>query len=237
MPVNRFFSSSPLAKGLTYYIEGKELHHLKNVIRLQVGSAIELIDGEGSLGLGSIEAIDKTKACVSLTEVKFYKPSSSKLVLAQAMPSMNHLDLILEKGCELGVDEFWIFHSKRATKLPREEKKERFYNICISALKQSGRYYLPKIQLIPSMKAFPQFIGNRFFGDIREKALFYHEPIETNTLLIIGPESGFTDDEVQYLEDHFFATGIKLSQNVLRAETAAIAGCAMMASLYRNTHE
>ncbi|MBI5273989.1 MAG: 16S rRNA (uracil(1498)-N(3))-methyltransferase [Chlamydiales bacterium] len=231
MPNNRFFTPYELKINQTIELEDKELHHLSHVTRCKVGELVEIVNGRGYLATGIIEVLSKKSASISITSTHFEERKKTRIILAQSIPLMNHLEMILEKGTELGVDEYYLFPSSKSSSLPNKEKLSRFDFILTSSIKQSGRLYLPSIKLYPSLQQVPIIHGNRFFGDVRENASYLQQAPLVDTILFIGPESGFTNDEVLYLESDYMAKGIKLSSNILRVETAAITGIGMLAML------
>ena len=134
------------------------------------------------------------------------------------------MDLILEKGTELGISEFIFFFSKNSSiKKISKNKVERMKNITISAIKQCKRLDLPNISIVKDIKKV-KLQKNSFFGDIRNNATFLldilEKPIKNSILFFIGPEKGFSKEEMSFLEKQ--AKGVSLSNNTLRSETAAI---------------
>lgn len=228
MPHNRYYSHLKLQPDIEILLEDKEHHHLKNVMKNTPGDIIDVVDGEGGLAKGKIIEVEKRSTTIYIQDVHRATQPTSKVVLAQAMTSMAHLDFILEKGSEIGIDEFWIFPTARSSKLFTLDKINRFQSILVSSMKQCSRLFLPTIHRFESMKELPDTVDQRYFGDVRENAKKRTESISGSFVLVIGPESGFTDKEVEWLEEHYFANGIKLSNNILRAETAAIAGAAIL---------
>ncbi len=209
MPADRFFLPQPLQSPL--FLEGKELHHLAHVMRARIGETLEIVNGQGELATAELVSLDKKKAELKIISHKKASPPQQKLILAQAYT--RHLDWIIEKGTELGADEFWLFpgdqSEKKVPQLPRLE------TLAIQALKQCGRLFLPKIVSKPSL---PQFSGSVFYGDPHASPL--KGPFSTTIIFIIGPEKGFSPRELDYLAKN--GQGVSLHENILRAETAAI---------------
>jgi 16S rRNA (uracil1498-N3)-methyltransferase len=226
MGINRFFIESSLKKDATVSIPEEEKKHFK-VMRLQEKDEIELINGKNILAKGTITSIEKKKTLVLITNVSEEKKPKQKLILYQAYVKPTKIDLILEKGCELGVDQFVFFKSKRAEKL-FSLKKQRHKAILTSSIKQCGRLDLPLVVYTDTFN--PSRDTCLYFGDLRENAPFFPEYLYKNQTdkaigFINGPESGFSDEEIKEFEAKFKAVGISLNKNVLRTETAAI--CAL----------
>lgn len=227
MPAERYFIPCDLLENQTVRIEGQEYHHLRHVMRTEVGDSIELVNGKSFLAEGRVQSIGKNHGEILVLNVKQDTSSKPLLILAQAIPRMNRLEYILEKGTELGVREFWLFPSQLSEKSTfSPNQQNRLQQMTVSAMKQCGRLDLPPIKYLPPLKEWPQeSILTSFFGDTREKTpyLTKNEQIEP-FLLFIGPESGFHPSEVSLLETKFHAKGIKLHENILRVDTAAIIG-------------
>ncbi len=227
MPHNRFFTEDLLEKNSLIQIREKELQHLVQVMRAKIGDKVEIVDGKGWLAEGIIASLQKQQASIEITKKEFSKGLESKLILACAVPLMNHLDFILEKGTELGVDEFWLHISSKSQSLSKE-RVPRLQSLIVAALKQSGRLYLPKITFFSSLESIPKNQGSYYFGDLSPKAEYPQISSSQNLILFIGPEGGYTEQEIHFIKTHFSALGIKLSENILRAETAALAGAVLL---------
>lgn len=212
MPVNRYYS-------FTETITGDELTHLK-VTRAKVDDQIELIDGKGRLATATITSINKKEATVAIQSTHTEPPKKGP-ILAQAIPRLNRLDTILEKGCELGASSFWLFPGDLSEKKElTPTQKKRCDRIIINALKQCGSLYLPTIEWKPPLTSWEDIPSPAFYGDPTANT-----PLSPAAIIIIGPESGFSENEHTWLKQH--ATGARLHHNILRTDTAAIAALAI----------
>jgi len=209
----RFYIDNPLKIGEILTIPKDELHHMKKVMRVQSEEKIEIVNGKGDIAIGKfaneITLISKTHS----------PPDPYKKILALANPLQNHLEIIIEKGTELGISDFILFPSvKSPIRKFSDAKKNRCKKISISSIKQCKRLYLPKISFINSPENLPAatyYLGdpNGTFPSIKQKS---------DIAFIIGPESGFTKEETSYFTEITKAIPTKLSDNILRCETAAI---------------
>lgn len=230
MPAERFFiqdSSFFINKGVL--LEGDEFHHLVHVMRLRVGETAELINGMGSLAEATVKAIGKHSAKLQITSVHTEKPPKYRLILAEALPRFTKLEYVIEKSVELGVTDLWLFPGKLSEKKNLSlTQVERILHITLSAIKQCGRLLIPKIQILPSILEWKQenIPPAAFFGDTDPSApsfLKALQSLDSSSLLIaIGPEKGFHEDEVIYMEKTLSIKGVSLHKNILRTETAAI---------------
>lgn len=238
MPADRYFIDTALQQGDFVTLEGQEHHHLNNVMRAKVGDVVELVNGRGFLAEGVVTTLTRRDATLHLESVSFEGPPSSSLILAQAVPRMNRLDLIVEKGTELGMTALWLFSSDRSERQKlTEHQLERLHHLAISAMKQCGRLYLPDIivkeHLIDSFE-LPEHAA-ALFGDVSSSApslLGFWPKIAQKSELIffVGPESGFTEKETERLIKKG-VNGVALHRNILRTETAAICALALLQHL------
>ncbi len=226
MPAYRFFTDQVLKEKKEITLEGFEHKHIKQVMRLDVGNEIEVTDGKGNLALAKICVCEKSSTTVEITTLTFF-PKEHDLILLQAMPKASKLDLILEKGVELGLTEIHIFMGEKSIQKLPLEKLGRLQTIATSALKQSARLYLPQIKVISPISKWPDAPSNAFFGDLGEGApLLFNALGEIQGIKKLyfcnGPEAGFTKKELKLLRQKKF-NGVSLHTNVLRTETAPLA--------------
>jgi len=223
MPHDRFYIDAPLEKECT--LEGDEFEHLSRVMRKKEGDEIELINGRNQLAHARIESLKKRSAHLAILNCREEKPLLPPLVLVQAFPKLTNLELILQKGTELGVSTFWIFKSTLSEKKDlSENQKKRLDHIVISAMKQCGRLDRPALKW-----GFPDPLsGHIYVGTLRKGAPPLSQIAKHPATLIIGPEKGLTEEETKKYES--VGQGVSLGPYILRAETAAIAGLAILAS-------
>lgn len=231
MPAERYYQDSPLEKGTSILLDGTEFHHLAHVMRGQVDDEVEVVNGRGTLARATITSIDKKKAYIHIEETHFEDPPKFEVILAQAMPRLNRLDFILEKGTELGMTDIWLFpgaHSERKTLT--DHQIERLKAITIAAMKQCGRLYLPKITIMPAISQWPKPALPLFFGDVNPDSPIFQtmwKENEKGLIFAVGPESGFTTHEIQQLKEKE-GTGVMLHRSVLRTDTASISALALI---------
>lgn len=233
MPAERFFVDQPLEPSHSVILQGQEFHHLKNVMRMRVGEAVEVSNGAGALAHVTVLQLAKDHAVLTITAMEYEQKCEVDIILAQAWPRSNRLDFILEKGTELGVTQFWLypsFHSPK--KAPTEHQLERMKALTIAAMKQCGRLFLPELIIKPPLIQWKKPEGTCFFGDIRPSATHFlsaweRMPKVSPIIFFVGPESGFTEEEVANF-DRLGVQGVKLHKNVLRTETAALVALSLI---------
>lgn len=235
MPHNRFYYPHDLEPQTKITLLGDEHHHLYKVMRLQANEHVELIDGRGKLAFGTIENTNKEATTIAILDVT-QEREKRRLILAQSMMRGQKMDLIVEKATELGVSEFIFYSSDTSEKsLLSENQLKRMHQILISASKQCGRLFLPQIEFVSHLDEVWKREAIFLYGDLFDAAPFcfsIKEKIaatEKALCILIGPEKGFSEEENTILKQK--ALGVRLSKNILRAETAAIASVCLLAPL------
>jgi 16S rRNA (uracil1498-N3)-methyltransferase len=227
MPQNRFFLDAPFSTHANLALDGDELHHLR-VMRLAVGETVALVNGKGALAEARLDSLDKKSASLHLLSVEVSSRSPCSIHLGIPLMRPSKLEWLIEKGTELGVDAFFLYRADRSEKEDLSMNQlERLRLLTIAALKQSGRLYLPSMAVMPNLMALSAGSNptHFFFGDIGTQNRF-PEKLSGDTLLVTGPERGFSKEEIALLQSK--GTGVKLGTYILRAETAPIAGLAIL---------
>lgn len=224
MPENRYYIETSLEQGASVPLLGEELRHLR-VMRKTVGDSLELVNGKNELAECRLEILDRKSAHIRIEKVHHSAENGAKLILVQALTKPSLLEWIVEKGTELGASDFWLFPAERSGKKElSNEQRRRLRLITIAALKQCGRLDLPSIIEKPILSKWGALSGQKFFGDLKEEAPHFAklEMTRGDLLFFIGPEAGFSTQEIALLEGPLQARGVKLHKNILRTETAAL---------------
>lgn len=206
--------------------------HLSRVLRKKVGECVILFDGKGHSITAEIIKIDKKQTTLKLQDKQTSTPKPTlDITLGQVMAKGDKMDFVIQKATELGISCIYPLRSEHCdVKLDekREQKRlEHWKNISISACEQSGRDWLPEIHPISEFNDFCKncIQKNKYLMhpmDVNSKERTTQNAQNTNIALLVGPEGGFSDKEInQALELGF--TGMRLGNNVLRTETAALA--------------
>ena len=238
MAEHRFFvpTSFDVAK---VEVSGKEAHHLIHVLRAQIGDSVGLFDGQGNIATAEIVAITKRKADLRI-ESSQTAPSEpgSPIVLAAAIPKGDRFRWLVEKLTELGVARLIPLRTNHSLIDPREGKFKRMRQTVIEACKQCGRSRLMQIdaatdwqQLV--QREFPQravFVAHPGAMPPRIECLRRSDDADTDVVLAVGPEGGFSEEEIKVAVDAG-ANLIGLGPAPLRIETAAVA----LAAIFRLT--
>jgi 16S rRNA (uracil1498-N3)-methyltransferase len=234
MPHNRYFLDAFFDEHATLSLSGGEHRHLTCVLRSKAKDLVELVNGKGQLALAEITALKKNEALLTIQRILEQRPSPFPLILAQAIPHMNHLEWIIEKGTELNVSAFWLFPGMLSEKITLNDSQQlRLKNLMISSMKQCGRLDLPGIILHPPLAQWRPMQGTLLFGDTAPGVPYLWDlpltkPLKPPLILFIGPEKGFDFKERTLLLTVLKAQGIRIHPNTLRTETAPLAALAQL---------
>ncbi len=212
----RLFIDAPFAEMMELPLPKEELRHFK-VLRIHPHEMIPLVNGRGQLAEALVLSSDR----LVIKKVTNSPPPRYQSVIIQGLTESTHLDLLIEKGCELGVTHFYLFTAKKSKKTSLSPNKmERLHKILISALKQSHRLHLPQIAVFPSLKEVTPLPKNIFLADPQGERLSLLPSEDCG--ILVGPESGFTKEEIGFIETKLQAKKISLNDNILRTETASM---------------
>ncbi|MEO0142995.1 MAG: RsmE family RNA methyltransferase [candidate division WOR-3 bacterium] len=230
---NLFYIPSAKTVSNRIFIEERECHHLKNVLRIKRGEIIFLTDGKGNQFKAEVIDIKRNGVEIKVLEKEFIPQRDDFILELGFVPLKGRRnDFIIEKGTELGIRRFLIFGTKAAVvKEIGQTKFEHLRNIAVAAMLQSLQYYLPEIMLLKDDSA----LLSNFAG---YNSVFVADPDGVRDFLvngkrilyIVGPEGGFEKSEVKKFTE-YGACLISLGKNRLRSETAAIVGITKILSL------
>lgn len=234
MPAERYYIDRSPSLHEQVELADAEFHHLARVMRARVNDPVELVNGKGMLAEATVSEILKDRVRLHIDAISQENRTGPTVILAQAIPKPNRLDFVLEKGTELGVDEFWLFPGMTSVKKDFSPNQlERAGSLLLAAMKQCGRLFLPSITLKPRLKDWLKIPSPAYFGDTDRHAPLFsplanNKPLPESILFFVGPESGFTEEEVAFLKTHD-AEGVKLHQNILRTDTASLLAVGLIA--------
>jgi 16S rRNA (uracil1498-N3)-methyltransferase len=229
--MSRHFAETIPAVGATLRLSPAEKRHMEKVLRLKDGDRIELFDGRGLVAVGRICAHPDGGSGVEITDLKSENGAlgESPVWIVCALARGERERFIVEKATELGVDRIIFFEAARSTRKVSENAVSKLQRFAREAAKQSTRTVLPEIlvadSLVGAMAQIPESAHGYFFTQKAERSLDIPSPIEKRDVFtgLVGPEGGFTAEE----EDLAIGRGfqpVSLGLNVLRTDTAALAG-------------
>jgi len=219
------FYSTDVNQG--HVILQKEEHtHCKKVLRKSVGDTLYITDGRGNIFLCKIESFQKESTTCQIVETTLHTELLPKTAIAIApVKNMARIEWFLEKATEIGISEIQIIMTQRSEK--KSIKLERLEKIIVSAMKQSLKAHLPQLLFFDSLKACLEYnyekYEDKFIGYCEENQRYLHEVAspEKDTIVLIGPEGDFTEEEVELAKNIGFAS-ISLGKTRLRTETAGL---------------
>ena len=242
--MHKFFTLEEYISNEKAKIIGDDVKHIYKVLRLNSGDKVIINNCNGMEFLGEINSISKTEVIVDILEkLTTNNESNIKISLFQGMPKAQKMDLIVQKGTELGVYEFIPVITERVdVKLKGDFKKiDRLNKIAKEAAKQSKRTIIPKVLDVVDFKYVIDNISNydlfivpyenaenygikALIKDLESKGV--KEKIE-KVAVLIGPEGGFEDEEISMLKNKG-AYIITLGNRILRTETAGFTAASLI---------
>lgn len=229
--MQRYFAKNIIKD--TIILDSKDLHHIKNVMRMQKEDKVEVVKNN-EVYLCEILENYEIKIVNKIPNIKKETP---QIILAVALIKEQKQDLVLQKATELGVDIIIpLSLSRCVVKLDKEKfskKKPRWETICKEASEQSKRNNIPIITPIHTIQELSQIDATlKIVLDTKEfyqsiKNVLHNHPNCAKIIIVIGPEGGITKEEISFLKNNGYQS-VSLGPNILRAETAAIAVLSMI---------
>ncbi|WP_303013106.1 16S rRNA (uracil(1498)-N(3))-methyltransferase [uncultured Bacteroides sp.] len=214
---------------VTNELPEEEAQHCTRVLRLGVGDEITLTDGKGKFYKAEITVAGNKRCLVTVKETVFQEPlRPCHLHIAMApTKNMDRNEWFAEKATEIGLDELTFLNCRFSER--KVIKNERIEKILVSAIKQSLKARLPRLNEMTDFSTFitQDFQGQKFIAHCYEgeKPLLKDvlKPGE-DAVVLIGPEGDFSEEEVGKAVEYGFMP-ISLGKSRLRTETAALVAC------------
>jgi len=238
----RVFVPPTQIKGGQAYITGAEMEHINRVLRLAAGDEVTIIDGLGGVFLARITGKNKDTVFCDITEAGL--PDNEppvKVTLVQGLPKADKMELVVQKGTELGLACLIPLQCERAiVRLdPKKsaQRQERWQRIAMEAAKQCRRAKYPKVEQVMNWQEVLNSVpkqalallpweeeSGRGIKSLRDK---YKASALSEFFVFIGPEGGFTEKEVLRAQD-YGVIPVSLGPRILRTETAGLAVLSML---------
>ena len=212
-----------------------DCNHIQNVYRLNVGHELRIIDGEYEY-FTEITQISKKEVSVKILEKKEDSYSLNvNIDVAMGILKNDKMNLAIQKLTEIGVNKISPLKTERVV-VKINEKKEKWDVVVREALKQCRGIKFTEITPVKKLAEidYSKYDKIIFAYENSDESKSLSEIIEKedkNILYIIGPEGGITQEEVNFLKENK-AIEISLGKRILRAETAAIVVCGIIANFY-----
>lgn len=222
----RLFVAAPLLSGAQVPALPGQAHYLAHVMRRRPGDEVHLFNGADGEWRARIATLSRDTARLHVLDQTSPQHIEPDLWLCFALLKRDATDLVVEKATELGVSRIIPVLTER-TQAARVNL-ERLSAIAVEAAEQSERLTIPVLQQpirLPDLLA--QWPANRHLVVAMERILSPPPPPDAGALLV-GPEGGFAQAELDALRRHAFVSAVTLGPRILRAETAAIAGLVLL---------
>ena len=240
MRIPRIYTDQPLRAGIAVLLPEQAGEHVARVLRLERGHPLILFNGDGCEYDATLASLAKRAVTAEVGQVREVdRESKLDITLAQGVARGEKMDWILQKATELGVARIVPLVTERTEVKLDEERAERrvahWRSVAAGACEQSGRTRLPEIQAPLRL--------DRWLSDLDtdvalrlallpegDTGLRQFSQADDGVLLCVGPEGGFSDNDVAMLR-HAQFHGLRLGPRILRTETAGIAAIAAMQAL------
>ena len=227
----RLFFAKSLSLHLSSKLNKSQSHYLAKVMRVKVGESFSLFNQSGEWEAKINEIL---KGIVEFTVLKKLreKDNEKNIWLAFAPIKSNFFNFMIQKATELGVTKFVPIITDRT--IVRKINYERIEKIIIEASEQSNRIKVPKVEKTQNLNLFLENNNNKIniiFGDLNTENQNLDPKIKKENkpiCIIIGPEGDFTESEREQILNFKDVQSLKINNNILRTETAAISAISIV---------
>jgi 16S rRNA (uracil1498-N3)-methyltransferase len=239
MSTNRFFIPPSSFEGDLVRLSREQAHQVRQVLRLGPGDTVVVLDDRGAEYEVTLTAVGQKEAVGRVTGKRdAVGEPAVQLTLFQSLLIREKFEWVLQKATEVGVAQIVPVLTARGlvrTKQIEENKLDRWCRIVTEAAEQAHRGRIPRIESVtPFADVFARFVGfDRLLIAAPSETVSLREVLrgigrpDPSIALLIGPEGGFTDEEVTRAREKG-AIAVGLGPRILRTETAAIVACALI---------
>ena len=234
--MRHFFTEPANIQEHGIYMDGPDVNHMKNVLRMKPGEMVGGSDGGGHEYICRISKYDGERVLLDIESVSQRETElKSRIYLFQGLPKGDKMEWIVQKAVELGVYQIIPVATRRCVvrldQKKAEKKTERWNAIALSAAKQSGRKAVPLVKPVMSFQEAVDYAGDMDvvlipyeMAEGMEKTRRIIQGLEPgqSVAVFIGPEGGFEDEEVGAAVSRG-AEAVTLGRRILRTETAGLA--------------
>lgn len=214
-------------------LEGEEFVHAKTVLRIEEGAEIVLLDDSGKEYAAIVNKVEKHRLLAHITgcTVGQKEPVTPIYLLCGALKG-DKTELIVQKATELGVSKIGVFSSEFCSAYMSENKVDRLKKVAREAAKQCLRSRAPEIvyfdNFLAALNSAKEFKNKLFACEFLDGSDGNMADISGSTVAVVGSEGGFSENEYLSAKQLGYV-GISLGKRILRAETACIAMCTLVA--------
>lgn len=240
MRIPRIYIKAPLTPGGSIQLDERAFQHTIKVLRLREENEIILFNGQGGEYSAALVDVTKKQALArvnNFTDKNTESPLSIHLALG--ISKGERMDFAIQKAVELGVAEVTPLYTERCVvnlDTKREAKRlEHWQGVIISACEQSGRNSLPTlhtpVDIRRNFAGLPDGKLKLTLSPYATHSLIQIEKPDNEVLILIGPEGGLSEQEVQTAKQHGFES-VRMGPRILRTETAALTAISTMQMLW-----
>ena len=233
----RLYHPNSIVENTTKLLSKEHGHYVANVMRLKLGSRINLFNKDGEWE-SEITLIQKDKVEVKFTKKIKQASNESKIELAICLVKKNPMETILQKSTELGVSKIIPIVSERTE--VKDLNYERARKIVVEATEQSNQLNPPEISEVKKLKDFLKNLDSStklLFADVNSQTILKNDNIKKGEALsiLIGPEGDFSPAERESILTVPDVKSFTISKNILRSDTAVITAISLVNFVYFNS--
>jgi 16S rRNA (uracil1498-N3)-methyltransferase len=224
--------------GDTLELTGAEAHHAAVVKRLAAGEIVLVADGNGGIARTEVRSADRSRVVLVVRERWTEPDRDPRLVVVQALPKGERAELAVETLTELGVDEIVPWSASRSVSIWRDDKAAKgaakWRRTAVEASKQSRRARIPAVSELAATAAVTERVRAAAWAavlheDATEPLAAASPPAAGELLVIVGPEGGISDAELELFTGAGAQT-YRLGAEVMRTSTAGAAALAVLSA-------
>jgi 16S rRNA (uracil1498-N3)-methyltransferase len=240
MRLNRIYTPGPLIFDSEMALPAAGAYHVTRVLRMRIGAPVAVFDGKGNEHRAEIVRVDGNQAVVRIGEqVVATAESPLTITLVQGISRSERMDWALQKATELGVNVIApVITARSVVRLDDKQgakKVEHWRNIVIGACEQCGRSHVPDVLAPISLRQYLQEHAKEgmrlVLSPTGPSALAGLSSMSKRVELLIGPEGGLDDDEIDRAQSAGFIP-VRLGPRVLRTETAAVTALSVLQAMW-----
>lgn len=224
-----FYCPDLPGEGEKHRLAEEETHHASASRRIRVGDTIGLIDGRGTRATAVVETVARRSLSFTVRSRRSVPPAAPSLVVASAVPKGERFRTMIDMLSQIGVAVIMTLNCERSAVKPRKAAGDRWRRIAIEACKQSRNPFVPEVAGPLTVHDSLQRVApgdTILYAEAGGRPLHRPPAARGSLYLYVGPEGGFTDGEKKLLEERG-ARPVAFGENILRVETAAVAGAVL----------
>jgi 16S rRNA (uracil1498-N3)-methyltransferase len=217
--MSTFYAPSLQNGQLLYQLSEEESKHCIRVLRMQVGSSLELVNGKGLQAQARLQEAHPKRSILEITSFVQHEPTPVVHIAMAPTKNLDRIEWFLEKATELGLTKLSLLNCEHNER--KQINLERLEKIAIAAMKQSKRFYLPEIESLQRFADFIEAHPDAYFGHCASGPKIGMSGLQKNKPFLIGPEGDFSAQEIELATKAGYQA-VEMSTFRLRTETAAL---------------